>query len=269
MLLRIFARRIAPATMIAVVTAGAQEVSSSSLDLVVQRARVYARGTWTVAYVPEAHRGDQVPYGRKYHVLTADKRYRLEADPRKSNHCFLVSHRSSDYGGQESYLGVAALSILKKRTDPVQPVSMFRNKGWLRSDDGQFSDESAIRQSDLGLGEFFRAHSGPKSLTQLDTSLGYKWHGQYGKNEEHNSWRDHVLWNLSNNLNEGVSGWAMRFDGKLIRFKFTDARDSREPPCFCLRSESRLETVVALFSPHLAGTLKFTIVFPSATEDTN
>lgn len=262
-------RWITLGTMIALALADAQEVSSASIDRVERRAHVYARGTWTVAYVPEAHRGDQVPYGRAYHVLASGKRHTLRTDSRKSNHCFLVSHRSSQYGGQASYLGVAAFSILKKRTNPVRPVSMFRNQGWRRSDDGKFGSENAIRQSQLTPDEFFRAHLRPKSLIELDTELGYEWHGRYGENDEHHSWRDHVLWNGSNNSDEGVSDQDTRFDGKLIRFKFTEHRDSREPPSFCLRSESRIKTVVTLFSPHLEGTLRFTVDFSSATEDKN
>ena len=279
MFFRFFLRWIAPSTMIAVTAAGAQEVKCSSMDLVSRRAVVYARGTWTVAYVPEAKFGRQVPYGREYHVLAPDGWYKLKTDSRKSIYCFLVSHRSFQYGGQESYLGVAAFSILKERTNPAQPVSMFRNQGWRRSDDSTFGNANAIKQSELHPHQFFSVHVRPESLTALDTDLGYKWHGQYGENEKQHSWKDHVLWNLSNDLNEVVSDWFIdlnkgqiknfdisdlmdtRFDGKLIRFIFTKTRDSNKPPRFCLRSDSRLVTAVTLFSPHLAGTLNFTIDF--------
>ena len=98
------------------------------------------------------------------------------------------------------------------------------------------------------------------SLEELDTRLDHRWHGQYGDDDEQHSWNDRDVWALSNDINEG---WEdTRFDGKLVRFTFTRREDSSALPSFCLSADRRLETMVTLFSPHMEGTLEFTIVFP-------
>ena len=260
MLLRFCLSWIAVAAF-AVTAAGAQEVPAqrSQEFRVFSRAVVYERGTWTVAYVPEARSGADVATGRSYDLLRPDGRYELETEPTQSSYCFLVSHRYGEFAGEESYLGVAAYSFLMPRTNLVRPVSMFRNNGWRRGDDARFGNRNDFKSSMLRPHEFFRAHLDAPSLEELDTRLDHRWHGQYGDDDEQNSWNDHDVWALSNDINEDRED--TRFDGKLIRFAFTRRGDSSAPPSFCLSGDRRLETMVTLFSPYMEGTLEFTIVF--------
>ena len=132
---------------------GAQEVPAQrSQDFrVFSRAEVYERGTWTVAYVPEARSGADVATGRSYDLLRPDGRYELETEPTQSTYCFAVSHRYPEFAGEESYLGVAAYSVLMPGTNPVRPVSMFRNRGWRRGDDARFGDKMTSGRRCYGL----------------------------------------------------------------------------------------------------------------------
>ena len=159
---------------------------------------------------------------------------------------------------------------------------MFRNMGWQRGNDSRFRDNNGRRKtSPLLPREFFVTHSDLAATFQgtlnaremraarqtLDDRLDHRWHGEYGKAHEH-SW-DHLdLWNLSNDISLelikelGGSGWQnTRLDGMLLRFAFTEKRDSTEPPIFCLDGDSRVATVVWLFSPDRSTAWKFEFVF--------
>ena len=248
---------------ISVTSVAAQEVYRLENIPGKERREVYEHGTWTVAYVPEARSGSEIPYGQKYHILQPNQQYRLDPSQSQSNYCFMVSHYSDDFVSQASYLGVATFSILEQRTNPLRPVSMFRNSGWARNN----KLESRIQTSPLRPEEFFIFHSDPLSLEALDKSLDFPWHAQYGENTNDHSWRYSDLWNLSRKFDTelifslGGSGWEdTRFDGKLIRFVFTQSRQSRKPPRFCIERQSRLATVLTLSSPHLPSTLEFIII---------
>ena len=263
---RYFVSFIALIAVFALVPASAQDESFSGNNPVSTRTEVYAQGTWAVAYVPEARHSEQVPYGRLYFILAQDEDYVLKTNPEQVDYCFLVSHRSSEFGDQLSYLGVAAFSILKPGTNPIEPVSMFRNGGWRRGN--THWEQSDIGPSTLGAVQFFEAHSSSHSVVALDKLLGFEWHGQYREDRSRHSWKDKHQWNLIENIGErelnrlGGSDWQdTRFDGKLIRFTFTRKKDSRKPPKFCLDNGKRLATIITLFSPHMTGTKRFTFVF--------
>ena len=246
--------------------AQADEVGVSGNDRVAQRVQVYDRGTWTIAYVPEAPTGERAPYGREYHILKPNRVYQLQSQQSPSNYCFLVSHRSADFANQPSYLGVASLSALSDGTNPTRPVSMFRNRKW-RLDGGEVA--TTFEASKLTPARFFSAHVKATSPSHLDDLLGHQWHAWYGDGARDHSWNHRDRWDLPRELatlNNGEFVSAdldnTRFDAKLIRFKFTGSSDSRYPPTFCIRRQDRLMTFVKLVSPHLAEDLSFSVKFP-------
>ena len=252
--------------LILVQTFFANDVLRSDEDEVLQRTQVYDRGTWTIAYVPEATSGEQAPHGNSFHILQPNNTYLLLKEKPQTQYCFIVSHRSDQYANEPSYLGVASFSVLSDNTNPKRPLLMFRSTGWFKS--GRFLEKRASIPSIIPPGRFFDAHATPIDLKERELRQIHSWHASYSKGENNHSWLDHDLWDLRERLenvitdnNFDVNWQNTRLDAMLIRFKFTEKRDSVKPPRFCIASQNRTLSIIMVLSPYIAQSLRFIVSY--------
>ena len=234
-------------------------------DRITNRTRFYASPVGTLAYLPQVTRSEDAKYAGQWDVLVESGRYRIAPS---GQYCFVLNHRDRSQEGRSSYVVIGAISVLPAGTRPARPISMFRNLGWSRSDDPEYSRENGQpKHVSLTLEAFVAAHD-QGELEENDRLLTHRWHGDFGDGE---SWMDRDLWvaaasaepELIARLTEDEEGQPdLRFDAKILRFAFTGKRNSNRPVAFCMEGDRRIATIVTVFSPHLSmAERRFELVF--------
>lgn len=234
-------------------------------DRITNRTRFYASSVGTLAFLPQVTRSEDARYAGQWDVLAESGRYRLAPS---GQYCFVLNHRDRAQEGRRSYVVIGAVSVLPDGTRPTRPISMFRNRGWSRSNDPEYSRENGLpKHVGVTLETFVGAH-GQGDLGENDRLLTHRWHGDFGDGE---SWVDRDLWvtaasaepELIANLAGDEEGQPdSRFDAKLLRFTFTGKRNSNRPVAFCMEGDRRIATILTVFSPHFhVAERRFELVF--------
>ncbi len=234
-------------------------------DRIINRTRFYASPLGTLAFLPQVTRSENAKYAGQWDLLVESGRYRIAPS---GQYCFVLNHRDRAQEGRRSYVVIGATSILPSGTRPARPISMFRNPGWSRSDDPEYSRENGLpKHVSLTLETFVGAHD-QSELEENDRLLTHRWHGDFGGGE---SWVDRDLWVEAASVEpEVISGLVgdeegrpdLRFDAKLLRFIFTGERNSDRPVAFCMEGDRRIATIVTVFSPHFhVAERRFELVF--------
>ena len=234
-------------------------------DRITNRTRFYAYPLGTLAFLPQVTRSEEAQYAGQWDVLSESGRYRVA---RSGQYCFVLNHRDPAQEGRRSYVVIGAVSVLPAGTRPTRPISMFRNLGWSRSDDPEYSRENGLpKHVSLTLETFIGAHE-QGELEENDRILTHRWHGDFGDGE---SWVDRDLWvNAASPDPELISSLVgdeerqpdLRFDAKLLGFTFTGRRNSNRPVAFCMEGDRRIATIVTVFSPRFrTADTRFELVF--------
>ena len=248
------------ATAVLVPTARAQDAQFERLTSVRQ---FYSRPTGTVAFLPQVKVPDNARFAGQWDVLTGSGRYEIT---QSGPHCFVVNHRDPGRAGDFAYVAIGALSALQPATDPARPVSMFRNEGWSRDNDPEYSsDNGEPIHVPLTPEAFVRAHV-ERSLEENDRLLTHRWHGLHGDGE---SWDERDVWIAAASADAraaaslaGTQEPDLRFDAKLLRFAFTRRYTSDRPVVFCVEDDQRIATILTVFSPHFTQlTRRFELAF--------
>ena len=234
-------------------------------DRLTNRTQFYSSPLGTLAFLPQVTRSEDARFAGQWDLLAGSGRYRVAP---RGQYCFVLNHRDPAQEGRRSYVVIGAISVLPPGTQPTRPISMFRNQGWSRSDDPEYSRENGLpKHVSLTLERFVGAHD-QGELGENDRLLTHRWHGQYGDGA---SWVDRDLWvdaasaghELIASLAEDEEGQPdLRFDAKLLRFAFTGARNSNQPVAFCMEGDRRIATILTVFSPHFhVAERRFELVF--------
>ena len=232
---------------------------------ITNRLRFYSSPLGTLAFLPQVTRSEDARYAGQWDVLTESGRYRIAP---RGQYCFVLNHREPAQQGRRSYVLIAALSVLPSGTRPARPISMFRNPGWSRNDDPEYTRENGLpKHVSLTLEAFVGAHE-QGELEENDRLLTHRWHGGFGDGE---SWVDRDLWvNAASVDPELISSLVgdeerqpdSRFDAKLLRFTLTAKRNSNQPVAFCMEGDRRIATILTVFSPHFhEAERRFELVF--------
>lgn len=237
------------ATVLLVPTARAQDVLRP--ERVTDRSQFYSRPPGTVAFLPQVRESGDARFAGQWDVLVESGRYEVI---RSDAYCFVVNHRDRVQAGMASYVAIGALSILRPGTQSARPTSIFRNQGWSRRNDPLSPRDSDFLEHVALTPEMFAEAHDQDQLEENDRLLTHQWHGNHGRGE---SWEDRDIW----------AGWASepignlagtqaqpdsRLDGKLLRFDFTQSRNSNRPVAFCLAGDRRIATILMVFSPHFS-----------------
>lgn len=242
---------------------------------IISKAHYYQLPPGTVAFLPQVFTPSDAKYAGQWDVLVEGGRYVIPRMGRGAWYCFVVNHRDLGKKATESYVAVWALSILRPLTDPIFPLSLFRNEGWAQSDEPGSRDEEEWKKQSRVTSEVFGNAHAQDTLEQNEQILGIVkgpndwWHGRYDKEGRKESWANRLFWEKvvlikSDRLLD--LGWSemdkdLRFDAKLIRFTFTQKRVSDKPVDFCLRGDSRIATILTVYGPDLGPTQQFELVF--------
>ena len=229
------------------------------------RRQFYSSPLGTLAFLPQVSRSEDAKYAGQWDVLVESGRYRIAP---KGQYCFVLNHRDRAQEGRRSYVVIGAVSVLPPGTQSARPISMFRNRGWSRSDDPEYSRENGLpRHVPLTLEAFVRAHD-QGELEENDRLLTHRWHGRYGDGE---SWLDRDLWVEAASVGPELIARLvedeerepdLRFDAKLLRFAFTGRFNSNQPVAFCMEGGRRIATILTVFSPHFhMAERRFELVF--------
>ncbi len=250
------------AAVLLVPAARAQELLTP--DRVTSRQQFYSSPTGAVAFLPQVQVSADARFAGQWDVLVESGRYEIE---RGSQYCFVINHRDPHQAGRPSYLAIGAISVLRPRTRPVRPISMFRNEGWSRREDSVYLRNNDLpKHVPLSLETFVGAHN-QSELEVNDQLLTHRWHGHHGEGE---SWADRDFWaraatddaTVVNSLAGVAESPDLRFDAKLLRFHFTARRASNRPVSFCINGDGRIATILKVFSPHLSqAERRFELVF--------
>ena len=250
------------AAALLVPTARAQDVLP--LERLTNRRQFYSRPPGTVAFLPQVKVSGEAEFAGQWDLLVESGRYEVgQSGP----YCFVVNHREPDQAGRSSYVAIGAISVLRSGTQPARPISMFRNQGWSRGDDPAYlRDNGSPKHVSLTLETFAGAHDQGK-LEENDRLLTHRWHGHHGDGE---SWADRDVWvgaasadtKLIASLAQYPGQPVLRFDAKLLRFVFTQRRNSNQPVVFCVEGDRRIATILTVFSPHFSqAERRFELVF--------
>lgn len=249
----------------ALLVSPAQAQDFLEFDRITNRMRFYSYPVGTLAFLPQVTRSEDAKYAGQWDMLVESGRYRIAPS---GQYCFVLNHRDRAQEGRRSYVVIGAISVLPAGTRPTRPISMFRNLGWSRSNDPEYSRENGSpKHVGVTLETFVGAH-GQGDLEENDRLLTHRWHGDFGDGE---SWVDRDLWvtaasaepELMANLAGDEEGQPdSRFDAKLLRFTFTGKRNSNRPVAFCMAGDRRIATILTVFSPHFsAAERRFELVF--------
>ena len=237
------------AAALLVPTARAQEFLDP--ERLISRRQFYSRPPGIVALLPQVRVSDDAKFAGQWEVFVESGRYEISQG---GSYCFVVNHRDPGKVGRSSYVAIGALSVLRPRTRPLRPISMFRNQGWSRGGDQAYVCENDLpKHVPLTLETFARAHE-QRRLDENDRLLTHRWHGHH---DDGNSWADRDIWasvasadtNLTASLAPSQEQPDLRFDAKLLQFSFTQKRNSNQPVAFCLEGNRRIATVLTIFSP--------------------
>ncbi|WP_157468131.1 hypothetical protein [Desulfatibacillum aliphaticivorans] len=216
----------------------------------------YSFPVGTVAFLPGIIDEADAKEFIQFCILPESGAYQLQ---KQVEYWFVVNHHLPRETGTFSYIGVSALSFLDRNVKKLdQPVSMFRNAGWSRLDDANFSNNNERRVgSEISPRDFFAFHKETKNLFDQDRQLGHPWHGNFTKT--HSSFSERTYWDLGSILygdlstygfdNEIFQNACTRVDGKLLRFQFTSKKNSNNPLIFRLNGTNRTGSYLKLFSP--------------------
>ena len=250
------------AAVLLVSTAHGQDVLRP--ERLTSRTQFYSRPLGTVAFLPQVKVSEDAKYAGQWDLLVNSGRYEFS---QSGPYCFVVNHRDLVQASKSSYVAIGALSILRPGTQPARPVSMFRNQGWSRGcDKAYLHDNGSPKHVSLTLATFAGAHDQGK-LEENDRLLTHQWHGHYGHGK---SWEDRDVWasaasgdaELTASLARHQGQPDLRFDAKLLRFTFTQKRDSNQPVAFCVEGDRRIATILTVFSPHFnQAERRFELVF--------
>lgn len=229
------------------------------------RTQFYSSALGVLAFLPQVTRSEDTKYAGQWDIFVESGRYRI--DPR-GQYCFVLNHRDRAREGRRSYVAIGGLSILRAGTQPSRPISIFRNQGWSRDGDLEYSRENGLpKHISPTLETFVSAHD-QSELEENDRLLAHRWHGDFGGGE---SWVDRDLWAKSASAEpELIASLAgseieqsdLRFDAKLLRFTFTGTRNSNQPVAFCMEGDRRIATILTVFSPHFdMAEKRFELVF--------
>lgn len=217
------------------------------------RSQFYSSALGTLAFLPQVTRSEEAKYAGQWNVFVESGRYKITP---RGQYCFVLNHRDRAQAGRRSYVMIGALSILHAGTEPRRPISMFRNQGWSRDHDSEYFRENNLpKHVSLTPKAFIAAHD-LDELEKNDQLLTHRWHGNFGAGE---SWADRDLWleaaSVSPELITTLAGAEveqsnLRFDAKLLRFKFTGSRNTNQPVAFCMEGDRRIATILTVFSPH-------------------
>ena len=250
------------AAALLVPTARAQDVLQ--LERLTNRTQFYSRPPGTVAFLPQVKVSGEARFAGQWDLLVESGRYEVgQSGP----YCFVVNHRDPVQAGISSYVAIGAISVLRSGTQPARPISMFRNQGWSRGDDPTYlRDNGSPKHVSLTLQTFAGAHDQGR-LEENDRLLTHRWHGHHGNGE---SWADRDVWSgaasADAELIASLAGYPeqpdVRFDAKLIRFAFTQTRNSNQPVAFCVEGDRRIATILTVFGPHFSqAERRFELVF--------
>ena len=245
-----------------VATARAQDATGTVR--LTSRAQFYERPPGTVALLPQVEVAEEAKFAGQWDLLVDGGRYELSKD---RGYCFVVNHRDPDQKGESSYVAIGALSVLDPKANHARPISLFRNFGWSVSPD----DKDYKRKNNKPVHvkvtpeAFVMAHEQVR-LEENEKLLEHRWHGHYGNGE---SWADRDVWvslasaeSIRSRLGRNVEASDLRFDGKLLRFDFTEKFNSNRPVAFCMASSLRIATVLTVFGPHFSQAQRqFELVF--------
>lgn len=240
----------------------AQEILTP--DRITSREQFYSSSAGTVAFLPQVQVSEDARFAGQWDLLVESGRYEID---RRSRYCFVINHRDPGQEGRPKYVAIGALSVLRLGTQPVRPISMFRNQGWSRTGDAVYPrDNDLPKHVPLSLETFVGAHN-QGELDVNDELLTHRWHGHHGEGE---SWADRDFWaraasddaRVLNSLAGDSGSPDLRFDGKLLRFAFTAKRASNRPVSFCISGDRRIATILRVFSPHFSqAERRFELVF--------
>ena len=250
------------AAVLLVSTAHAQDVLRP--ERLTSRTQFYSRPPGTVAFLPQVKVSEDAKFAGQWDLLVKSGRYEFS---QSGPYCFVVNHRDLVQAGRSSYVAIGAFSVLRPGKQPTRPISMFRNQGWSRGDDQAYlRDNGSPRHVSITLETFAGAH-GQGKLEENDRLLTHRWHGHYGHGK---SWADRDVWagaasadaELTASLARYQEQPDLRFDAKLLRFAFTQKRDSNQPVAFCVEGDRRIATILTVFSPHFSqAERRFELVF--------
>ena len=242
---------------------------------IISKAHFYQLPPGTVAWIPQVFTSSDAKYAGQWDVLVEGGRYVIPRADKGPWHCFVVNHRDLGKGATESYVAVGALSILRPRTNPLFPLSLYRNEGWARSNDPESRHHEVWwRETEITSEMFGNAHA-QDTLEENERILGIEespndwWHGSYDTKGIKESWANRLFWQKVVSIEPGRLidlGWSandkdVRFDAKLIRFTFTQKRVSDKPVAFCVRGDRRIATILTVYGPDLGPTQQFELVF--------
>ena len=237
------------------------------------RTQFYSSPPGAMAFLPQVKASGDTEFAGQWDLLVESGRYEFD---RSSQYCFVVNHCDPAQIGKRSYVAIGALSVLRSGTQPIRPISLFRNQGWSRSDNPAYHrNNGSPKHVSITLDTFNSAHK-QGNLKENDRLLTHRWHGHYGDGQ---SWEDRDVWggavfgdaNLIASL-LGKQGQNeedlvlrepdLRFDAKLLRFVFTKKPNSSQPVAFCVGGDRRIAVILTVFSPHFnQGERRFELVF--------
>ena len=228
------------------------------------RAQFYERPPGTVALLPQVKVSADARFAGQWDLLVDGGRYEISQG---RPHCFVVNHRDADQKGKSSYVAIGALSVIEQRANHARPISLFRNFGWSLTPgdkDYQLKNGTPVHLK-VTPEAFVIAHEQGR-LEENEKLLEHRWHGHYGNGE---SWADRDVWvslasaeSIRSRLGRDVEPSDLRFDGKLLRFAFTEKFNSNRPVAFCMASSRRIATILTVFGPHFSqAERQFELVF--------
>lgn len=236
------------------------------------RTQFYSTPPGAMAFLPQVKVSEDAKFAGQWDLLVKSGRYEVD---QSGQYCFAVNHRNPAHEGKRSYVAIGAISVLESGTQPTRPVSLFRNEGWSRSEDEKYRSKNGLpKHLPLTWEAFAKAHD-QGELKENDRLLKHRWHGHYvgndgGESDGGGSWADRDVWagaaleddGLIRSFSGELERPELRFDAKLLRFAFTEKRNSSRPVAFCLEGDQRIGVVLKVFSPHFKQAEKrFELVF--------
>ena len=228
------------------------------------RTQFYSRPPGTVALLPQVRVSGDATFAGQWDVLVESGRYEVS---KSDQYCFVVNHRDPVQTGRASYVAIGALSVLEPGSPQARPISLFRNEGWSRGDDGAYRHDNGSPKHVALTPETFAGAHAQGRLEENDRLLTHRWHGSHGDGK---SWADHDVWTgmasadvkLVASLARSQGQPDLRFDAKLLQFNVTPSRTSNQPVTFCLVGDNRIATILTVFSPHFnQAERRFELVF--------